>query len=63
MWISFDDTNVYASFRNWESQPDALAANEMRRDGTNITMGNDNIAFLFDTFYDSSHCVRQYSMS
>jgi hypothetical protein len=52
VWVSFDDENVYVSFRNWETQPDRLVANEMRRDNTNLVMGNDNIAFLFDTFYD-----------
>ena len=57
VWISFDDDNVYVSFRNWESQPDMLVANEMRRDSTNITMGNDNIAFLFDTFYDRRNAM------
>ena len=57
VWISFDDDNVYVSFRNWESQPDTLVANEMRRDSTNITMGNDNVAFLFDTFYDRRNAM------
>jgi hypothetical protein len=45
------------SFRNWESQPETLVANEMRRDSINITMGNDNIAFLLDTFYDRRNAM------
>jgi hypothetical protein len=57
VWISFDDDNVYVSFRNWESQLATLVANEMRRDSTNITMGNDNIAFLLDTFYDRRNAM------
>jgi glyoxylase-like metal-dependent hydrolase (beta-lactamase superfamily II) len=57
LWVSFDDVNVYVSFRNWESQPDRLIANEMRRDNTTITMGNDNIAFLLDTFYDRRNAM------
>jgi len=57
VWVSFDDSNIYVSFRNWESQPERLVANEMRRDNTNITMGNDNIAFLLDTFYDRRNAM------
>ncbi|HEY7446128.1 MAG TPA: DUF5916 domain-containing protein [Vicinamibacterales bacterium] len=57
VWISFDDDNVYVSFRNWESRLDTLVANEMRRDATNIVMGNDNIAFLLDTFYDRRNAM------
>ena len=52
VWVSFDDEFVYVSFRCWETQPDRVVANEMRRDNTNLVMGNDNIAFLFDTFYN-----------
>jgi hypothetical protein len=57
VWVSFDDSNIYVSFRNWESQLDRLVANEMRRDNTNLTMGNDNIAFLLDTFYDRRNAM------
>ena len=42
---------LYVTFRLWESRPDALVANEMRRDSNNIFQ-NDHIAFLLDTFYD-----------
>jgi Domain of unknown function (DUF5916) len=52
VWVTFDDNYVYVSFRCWESQPERLIANEMRRDNTNLVMGNDNVAFLFDTFHD-----------
>jgi hypothetical protein len=50
-WLLFDDDNFYVTFRLWESQPDALIANEMRRDSNNIFQ-NDHIAFLIDPFYD-----------
>ncbi len=50
-WIFFDDDALYVTFRLWESRPDALVANEMRRDNGNIFQ-NDHIAFLLDTFYD-----------
>jgi hypothetical protein len=50
-WLFFDDDNLYVTFRCWESRPDALVANEMRRDSNNIFQ-NDHIAFLIDTFYD-----------
>src|SRR5262245_43426383 len=50
-WIFFDDDNFYVTFRCWESRPDALVANEMRRDNNNIFQ-NDHIAFLIDPFYD-----------
>src|SRR5215216_3299122 len=49
MWVAFDDDNVYVSFRCWESEPDQIVANEMRRDGPNLWQGNDIVAFMFDT--------------
>ena len=52
MWVAFDDHNVYVSFRCWESEPDRLVANEMRRDGPNMWQGNDIVAVSFDTFHD-----------
>jgi len=52
VWLAFDNDNVYVSFRCWESEPDQLIANEMRRDGPNMWQGNDIVAFAFDTFYD-----------
>jgi hypothetical protein len=50
-WLLFDDDNFYVTFRLWESRPDAIIANEMRRDSNNIFQ-NDHIAFLIDPFYD-----------
>src|SRR5688572_10323957 len=51
-WISFDDTNIYYSVRNWDSDVENLIATEMRRDNNTIFAGNDVIAVMFDTFYD-----------
>ena len=51
VWIFFDDRNLYVSGRNWDSQPDRIIANEMRRDGRNIRQ-NDNFTLTLDTFYD-----------
>ena len=52
VWVAFDADNIYVSFRCWESNPDRMIANEMRRDGPNMWMGNDIVAFSFDTFHD-----------
>jgi hypothetical protein len=52
LWVAFDDVNVYVAFRCWESEPERLVANEMRRDGSNTWQGNDIVAVSFDTFLD-----------
>ena len=57
VWLAFDDRNVYVSFRCWESEPDQVIANEMRRDGPNMWQGNDIVTFMFDTFYDRRNSV------
>jgi TolB-like protein len=49
-WIFFDDDNIYVAGRCWDSQPERMIANEMRRDGP--VMQNENFAVLLDTFYD-----------
>jgi hypothetical protein len=51
VWLLFDDRALYVTFRVWETQPDQLVANEMRRDSNNIFQ-NDHVAFLIDPFYD-----------
>ncbi|HLG59669.1 MAG TPA: DUF5916 domain-containing protein [Vicinamibacterales bacterium] len=56
LWLFFDDRNVYVTFRNWETHPERLVVNDMRRDNSNLWQG-DNIAFLFDTFYDRRNGV------
>ena len=51
IWLFFDQRNFYVTMRAWESQPDRMVANEMRRDSNNIRQG-DCIGFSLDTFYD-----------
>ena len=51
IWVFFDSENLYVAARCFESYPDRLGANELRRDHSNIPQ-NDNIAFAFDTFFD-----------
>jgi uncharacterized protein DUF5916 len=51
LWVFFDGRFVYFTARCWESDPEHMVVNEMRRDGSNIGQ-NDNIAWLFDTFAD-----------
>ena len=51
VWVSFDQDNVYVSVRAFESRPDMMVVNEMRRDSFNI-LQNEGFGFFFDTFYD-----------
>jgi hypothetical protein len=51
VWVFFDDRNVYVAFRCFDSRPERIVANEMRRDSSNIFQ-NDNVTIVFDTFYD-----------
>jgi hypothetical protein len=51
VWVFFDKDNVYVAARCWDSHPDRIVANEMRRDNRNI-FNNDNFAVILDTFYD-----------
>jgi hypothetical protein len=50
-WILFDDRNFYVSVRCWDSHPERMIANEMRRDHNGITR-NENMTMTVDTFYD-----------
>jgi hypothetical protein len=56
LWIFFDDKNVYVAFRCWETHPERMIVNEMRRDNPGLWLG-ENIAFIFDTFYDRRNGV------
>ena len=56
VWVFFDSDNLYVSFRAWESQPDRMIANEMRRDSNNIRQG-DSVEFSFDTFRDRRNAI------
>ena len=55
-WVFFDDEHIYVVARCWETEPDRLVANEMRRDNVGIVR-NDNFAWSFDTFFDKRNGV------
>ena len=56
VWLFYDHDAVYVSARCWETHPERMVANDMRRDGGNIIQ-NDNFAFAFDTFLDRRNAV------
>ena len=56
VWIFFDDTNLYVSALCWDSEPDQIIANEMRRDSNNI-LQNQNFTVVLDTFNDRRNSV------
>ena len=56
VWVFFDRDQVYVSVRCWESHPERMVANEMRRDSGNIYQ-NEFVGFFFDTFYDRRNAV------
>ncbi len=51
VWITFDAHNIYIGARCRDSQPSRIMANDMRRDGRNVSQ-NDNISIVLDTFHD-----------
>lgn len=51
VWVFFDNSNLYVAARCWDSQPERILANEMRRDHYNIFL-NDNFGVAIDPFYD-----------
>jgi hypothetical protein len=52
VWISFDDDNVFLSFRVWDREPQRRVATDMRRDVSNFINGNDVLVIFIDTFHD-----------
>jgi hypothetical protein len=56
VWVLFDRTNVYVTVRLWESNPERMIVNEMRRDNVALYR-NDHIDVVFDTFYDRRNGV------
>ena len=50
VWLFFDEDNFYVSIRSFDSAPDRLVANELRRDNFNI-YNNDNITISIDPLY------------
>ena len=51
VWVLFTDDVLYVSARCWNSEPDRIVANEMKRDSRNI-FGNETLAVVLDPFYD-----------
>lgn len=51
VWITYDARAIYIAARCEDSQPSKIVANDMRRDGRNITQG-DNLSVVIDTFHD-----------
>ena len=51
LWVLFDDKQVFIAARCWDSRPELIMANEMRRDNLGLFQ-NDNFAVVLDTFYD-----------
>ena len=51
VWVFFDSENMYVVGRCWDSHPERMVANEMRRDGARVPR-NEDFAFSFDTFHD-----------
>ena len=52
VWVFFDRNNVYVAARLWDSHPERIVANEMRRDNFNIKGQNASFSVILDTFYD-----------
>ena len=57
IWLAFDQQNAYVSVRAWESQPERMVVNEMRRDSNNIRQG-ESLGFGFDTFHDQRNAIQ-----
>ena len=51
LWVLFDDKHIYIAARCWDSRPELMMANEMRRDNIALFQ-NDNFAVVLDTSYD-----------
>ncbi|GMR22719.1 MAG: hypothetical protein BMS9Abin37_1087 [Acidobacteriota bacterium] len=51
VWIFFDDETLYVAARCWDSHPERLVTNELRRGNVGIARG-DNLTVVLDTFYD-----------
>jgi hypothetical protein len=49
-WLFFDDRNFYVAVRSYDSAPERLVANEMRRDSFNVFQ-NDNLTVSIDPLY------------
>lgn len=50
-WVLYDDKNLYFVCRCWDTHPERIVANDMRRDSSNLPQ-HDNFAVAIDTFHD-----------
>jgi hypothetical protein len=57
MWLFFDRNRVVVAFRCWESSPERMVLNEMRRDMLTNIAQNERITWVFDTFHDRRNGV------
>ena len=48
VWIFYDRDNIYVVGKCWDTHPERMVMNEMRRDGSGIPR-NENFAFILDT--------------
>jgi hypothetical protein len=55
-WVTFDREHIYVSARCWESNPEKMIANELRRDGSNLYQ-NEYVDIILDTFYDRRNAM------
>ncbi len=54
VWFLYDNLNLYIGIRCYDSHPDKIVANELRRDAE---LGhNDMVMILLDTFHDHRNC-------
>ncbi len=58
-WVFFDDDNLYVACRCWDTHPERIVANDMRRDGNNLPY-HDHFAVALDTFHDGRNAYRLY---
>ena len=52
--VLYDTERLYIGFECYDSQPDKIVANEMRRDG--MLWQNDNVYIMLDTYGDKRQC-------
>ena len=50
-WVLFDDENIYVVCRCWDSHPEAIVANDMRRDSPNLN-SHDSFGVQLDPYRD-----------
>jgi hypothetical protein len=49
VWLAYDDNALYVAARMWDSHPDSIIANLVRRDGL---VASDRFLLLLDPYHD-----------